>query len=61
VRKKDGALRICIDYTMLNGVTKVDAHPIARVDMMIDRLGQARYITTLDLTKGYASTSSEEK
>ena len=53
VRKKDGKICLCVDYWRLNSVTRVDAYPMPRIDDIIDRLGQAAYISTLDLTKGY--------
>ena len=53
VKKKDGTMRMCVDYRRLNAVTQVEAYPMPRIDDIIDRLGKARYITTLDLTKGY--------
>ena len=53
VRKKDGSLRICIDYRKLNAVSCSDAYPIPRIDDLIDLLGTATYISTLDLAKGY--------
>ena len=53
VKKKDGTLRLCVDYRKLNAVSQADAYPMPRIDELIDRLGQARYITTLDLTRGY--------
>ena len=39
--------------TWLNEVSEFDAYPMPRVDELIERLGPARYLTTLDLTKGY--------
>ena len=53
VRKKDGSLRICVDYRHLNSVTKPDTFPLPRIDDLIDQLGRARYFTTLDLAAGY--------
>ena len=62
VNKKDGTLRLCIDYRRLNAESQMDAYPMPRIDDLIDRLGKAKFITTLDLTRGYwqvpmASTS----
>ena len=53
VRKKDGSLRICVDYRRLNAITRVDSYPMPRIDELIERLGKARFVTTIDLTKGY--------
>ena len=55
VKKKDGSLHIhvCVDCRRLNSVLKVDAYPMTRVDEMIDQLGRAQYLSTLDLTRGY--------
>ena len=53
VQKKDGTMRFCVDYRKLNSVSRTDAYPMPRVDDLIDRLGTAKYITTLDLTRGY--------
>lgn len=53
VEKKDGSVRFCIDYRKLNAISAFDAYPIPRADEAIERLGDAQYITSLDLTKGY--------
>ena len=53
VRKKDNSLRLCVDYRRLNSLSKADAYPMPRVEDLIDRVGNATYNTTLDLTKGY--------
>jgi len=53
VKKKDGSLRLCVDYRRLNSVSKADAYPMPRIDELIDQLGKAQYLSTLDLTKGY--------
>ncbi len=53
VPKKDGGIRLCVDYRRLNSVTSGDAYPMPRIDELVDRLGGAKYLTTLDLSHGY--------
>ena len=53
VLKKDGSLRICIDFRKINAVSEFDAYPMPRIDELLERIGRAQYITTLDLCKGY--------
>ena len=53
VGKQDGSMRVCVDFRCLNEVTPMDAYPMPRVDELIDKLGSARYVTTLDLSRGY--------
>ncbi len=53
VPKPDGTLRFCNDFRHLNEVSEFDGYPMPRVDELLDRLGRAQYISTLDLTKGY--------
>ena len=57
VPKKNRSLRLCVDYRKLNAVTHPDPFPMPRVE---DRLAGAKYITTLDLTKGYWQVPVEE-
>lgn len=65
VAKPNGTWRFCNDFRQLNKVSKFDAYPMPRVDELIERLGKAKYLTTLDLTKGYwqipLSPESKEK
>ena len=53
VTKNDGSNRICVDYRKLNARTKFDAYPMPRIDEMLDTIGRATYLTTIDLAKGY--------
>ena len=53
VPKPDGSIRFCTDYRKLNAVTKTDVYPIPRIDDCIDRIGSARYLSKIDLLKGY--------
>uniref|UniRef100_A0A3Q7EDH0 Reverse transcriptase domain-containing protein n=1 Tax=Solanum lycopersicum TaxID=4081 RepID=A0A3Q7EDH0_SOLLC len=52
-KKKDGSLRLCIDYRALNKVTIKKKYPIPLISEMFDRLGQAKYFTKMDFRKGY--------
>ncbi|XP_068073009.1 uncharacterized protein [Danio rerio] len=53
VPKKDGSIRFCIDFRYLNSVTKFDAYPTPRISDLTDRLGTSKFLTTIDLSKGY--------
>ena len=53
VKKKDQSLRLCVDYRKLNQASEGDAYPMPRIDELINRVGGATYISTLDLVKGY--------
>lgn len=53
VRKKDGSLRMCVDYRQLNNRTRKDAFPLPRIDESLDALAGARWFSTLDLASGY--------
>ena len=53
VRKRDSSLRFCVDYRALNSVTKPDVFPLPRIDDLLDKLGKAKYFTTLYLKSGY--------
>lgn len=53
VRKKDGGLRMCVDYRLLNRNTRIDRYPIPRIDEILDRLGGAHVFSKIDLQAGY--------
>ena len=53
VRKKDGSLRLSVDYRQLNGKTRKDAFPLPRIDESLDALTGARWFSTMDLASGY--------
>ena len=51
--KKDGGLRLCIDYCMLNKVTVKNKYPLPRADDLFDRLKDAKIFFKIDLVTGY--------
>lgn len=53
VKKKDGSLRLCVDYRQLNSRTRKDAFPLPRIEESLDALTGARWFSTLDLASGY--------
>ncbi|XP_068246894.1 uncharacterized protein [Palaemon carinicauda] len=53
VAKENGQNRLCIDYRKVNKATKADSFPIPRVDDCIDKVGNSKFITKIDLLKGY--------
>ncbi|KAF9745486.1 Retrovirus-related Pol polyprotein from transposon, partial [Nosema granulosis] len=61
VTKKDGTLRLCIDYRPINNVTVKDKYPIPRIDEILDTLSTAKVFTTLDATSGYYQLMVKEE
>lgn len=53
VPKKDGTLRICVDYRKLNALTIRDSYPIPHMEECINSLGDATMFSTLDATSGF--------
>ncbi len=53
VAKKDGSLRYYIDYRKLNKITKTDAHPLSRIDNLLEQFREAKWLITFDLASGY--------
>lgn len=53
VKKKDGTMRMCVDYRALNRITVKNSYPLPRVDELFDRLQGARYFSKIDLRSGY--------
>lgn len=53
VRKKDGTYRMCVDYRELNKSTVKDRYPLPLIDDQLDRLGQGKLFTSLDMSSGF--------
>jgi hypothetical protein len=53
VKKKDGSLRLCVDYRPLNAVTVKNKYPLPRIDVLFDQLAKAKIFSKIDLRSGY--------
>ena len=53
VKKKDGSLRLCIDYRGLNKVTIKNKYPQPRIDDLFDQLAGSRVFSRIELRSGY--------
>ena len=53
VDKKDGKLRLCVDYKALNKVSVKNSYPLPRIDDLFDRLAGVKYFSRIDLRLGY--------
>ena len=53
VRKKDGGLRFCIDFRILNSRTKKDAYPLPRMQETMESMVGAWFFSTMDLKSGF--------
>lgn len=60
VPKKDGTKRFCVDFRKLNAVCKYDAYPIPRMDDILEKIAPSKYLSNLDLAKGYWQIELDE-
>jgi hypothetical protein len=49
VKKKDGSLRMCVDYRPLNAVTIKNKYPLPRIDVLFDQLAGAKVFSKIEL------------
>lgn len=60
VKKKNGSLRLVVDFRALNAITRPDAYPIPLTNELLDRLKAAKVFTTLDMRWGYYNVRVRE-
>ena len=53
VKKKDGSLRLCVDYWALNKLTIKNRYPLPLIGTLVDQLRRAKIFTKVDLHAGY--------
>nr|GEV58838.1 putative reverse transcriptase domain-containing protein [Tanacetum cinerariifolium] len=61
VKKKDGSMRMCIDYRKLNKVTVINVYPLPRIDDLFDQIQDARWFLKIDLRSGYHQLKVQEE
>ena len=52
-KKKDGSNRVHVDFRKLNKITEVDSEPMTTAEDLFRRLSGKKYLSKIDLTKGY--------
>ena len=60
MKKKDGTLRMCVDYRELNKVTVKNKYPLPRIDDLFDQLKGASVFSKIDLRSGYHQLKIKE-
>ena len=53
VPKHDSGFQFCTDFRKVNNKTKSDSFPILRIADHIDQIGNAKFVSTFDMLKGY--------
>ena len=60
-RRKNGRLRLAMDYRRLNAATQPQHHPLPLIDDLVDQLTDARFFSTVDLKSGYYQMPMREQ
>lgn len=53
VVKKDGSIRLCLDFRRLNEQILNDTYPLPNIDLVLAQMGKSKFFTSLDLREGY--------
>ena len=61
VGKKDGSKRFCVDYRKINAITITDAHPLPRIDELLEQFRTAKWFSSMDLASGYWQIERKKK
>lgn len=61
IAKKDGTIGLCVDYRWLNAGSWLNTYLMPQNDDLIDQIEPAKYISMLDLTKGYRQVPEAER
>uniref|UniRef100_A0A183CNU7 Reverse transcriptase domain-containing protein n=1 Tax=Globodera pallida TaxID=36090 RepID=A0A183CNU7_GLOPA len=61
VQKKDGGLQPCIDFRKLNEVTVPDHFPLPRLEVVLEKVGNCHWYTSLDLSSGFLQIRLTER
>ena len=60
VTKKDGGVHFCVDYRVLNSLTKKDAYPLSPVAECLDALAGSQWFSSMDLNSGFWQVGLEK-